>query len=277
MVQVRGPTIGIPAGTKEKRVDFERNDFQVLIETKGPRFGWAQAARCPCSPLNDQTRQPDYNCDLCGGTAWVYFRPKDYAVPDDAGTLTTVQQALVDDNNAAVVRGVVTAITREVEDYDRLGPWVFGSAMVTTRHENKLGHYDKLISLDSELNYTEIITIGDTPTDDLPTRYKATVVNFLMDADGKRFVEGEEFELSPEGQIRWLTGQNPPAETRLSVHYLMHPTWLIWEHPHAFRETLEKFKKATTVAPAGDPQALPVQALMRLEFLIERSVGANPP
>ena len=53
------------------------------------------------------------------------------------------------------------------------------------------------------------------------------------------------------------------------MHYLMHPTWLVVEYPHMIRTTPIKFKTTSPTTPQGDPNALPVQAMLRYEFLVE--------
>jgi hypothetical protein len=177
----------------------------------------------------------------------------------------------VDKDGAAVIRGTILSVGRNVEAYDKLGPWVFGSAVVTVRHPNKIGYWDRMVNLDAEVNFTETVDIGTDLSLPVPLRYPATGVNIVMDHEGKRFEQGEDFNVNSAGQLEWVPGFEPAASSRISAHYLTHPCWLVWEHPHAFREASIKFKKGTNelVTPLGDPQPLPIHALMRLEYLVE--------
>ena len=59
----------------------------------------------------------------------------------------------------------------------------------------------------------------------------------------------------------------PLKDDRLAIHYLCHPTWLIVEHPHSLRTTPITSKIPKPLTPAGNPTALPIQALVKYEFL----------
>ena len=51
------------------------------------------------------------------------------------------------------------------------------------------------------------------------------------------------------------------------MHYDHRPVLLVWEHTHAFRNSLVSFKQPVKSTPLGNPQTLPIQSLARLEFL----------
>ena len=92
-------TVGLPDGVKEagRRVDFKPDAFTLAIETKSfGRLAWTQACYCPCVPNNDQTDQPDPNCDLCDGHGWLMFRPAIAETdPKVLGDLNPLQAKLV--------------------------------------------------------------------------------------------------------------------------------------------------------------------------------------
>lgn len=274
-VVLTGPSFGItgiPEGEKEtgRRVDFRATQFDLVIETKGYRLAWTRAAQCPCVPVNDQTEQPDPNCPSCDGKGWFYFGPQDYAVSEElVGQLDAVQRAVVDKDGAAVVRGVMTGLSTQPNAYDQLGQWTWGTSQVTVRAPNRLGYYDRLVMLDSEAVFAEKILAGD-PTTPLALRYPATGVNLLASL-ARRYTVAD-FEVVG-GEVRWLLGRAPATGTQLTAHYLMHPTWLVIEHPHSMRTTALKRKILEPVTPRGDPTFLPVQALVRLEFLVGRAAA----
>lgn len=261
-------TLGLPSGTKESgnRVDFRPDLFDVVIETKGYRIAWSRAAHCPCDPINEQTEQSDPNCSVCEGYGWFYFTPTLATIDElKVGELDGVQLRIVN-NNAAVIRGIMTGIATTWQQFDPLGSRLEGQMMLTVRQQNKLGYYDRITNLDSLIVYSQVLTsLGPTTT--LETRYPIVKVNLLRSIS--RVFDENDFTIT-DGRIVWLTGPNanpPAAEVRLVCNYVCHPTWLVIEHPHAARVTPIKSKRPKPVSPAGDPVQLPVQAMIRYEFL----------
>lgn len=258
------PALGIPAGVKEQgqRVDFKVEQFELAIETKGYLLLWERAAQCPCSPVTTQTEHPDPNCDLCKGVGVIYFGAPEAQVIDNY-QLTELQQHMVDDSGGMVIRGVITSVISRQEPYNVIGNWVDGSCNLTVRHENRIGYYDKVTSLDSQIVFSEVLIADGTNT--LPTRYPVIGVNQLRTVNTV-YTTGVEYAIE-DGVITWYAGYEPDEDTRLSVHYLCHPVWLVVEHPHAARVTLNKFKTATPTTPTGDPKQLPIQAMIRYDFV----------
>jgi len=257
--------IGIPAGLKEegKRVDFKPDDYALLIETKGYRISWERSAQCPCTGNNDQTDQADPNCSLCSGKGWIQFKPVGAVVNDlIIGELTTLQTKVIG-TNGAVVRGVMSGIVNTMKPWDKVQARLEGTLQVSVRSENKLGYWDKLTNLDAVVVYSQLLDSSGTLTDTL--RYLADGINLLR-SDTTTYVEGTDFNLV-DGDIVWVSGQEPAADSRLVCHYLTHPTWRVIEHPHAMRVTPVKFKTAKPTTPQGDPRDLPVQAVVKYEWL----------
>ncbi len=261
------PVLGLPAGEKDagQRVDFKPKKFFNAVENKGYLLAWTRAAVCPCAPVATQTEQPDPNCTICKGTGWTYFGgnvTQDFDV--EAWNLDVIQKKIIADNDAMVIRGIVTGIRSKQEPYDKLGNWVEGAMNVTTRPENKLAYYDQLICLDSEISYSEIlIADGTTVTD---ARYLITGINYLR-SEAAVFVADTDYQINTLGQIEWLSGNEPDEDTRLSIHYQCHPTFLVVEHPHVIRMTLKKFKTSKPKTPLGDAENLPIQAVVLYDFL----------
>jgi len=273
------PKLGLPEGEKDagQRVDFKPTKFDLLIETKGYLLAWTRACRCPCRPVVEQTEQTDPNCPLCDGKGVFYFGGNQ--AQDLSGyNFDAIQQKIIDDNSPMIIRGIITSIQNQYDPWDRLGNWQSGSLMCTVRPENKLAIYDRLVVLDSEIVYSEVVEADGTNL--VPSRYLVTGVNQVRghtpaDAtdpnDNGELVEylaETDYFLNDSGQIEWHTGKAPVTGTRLALHYSCHPTFLVWEHPHVVRTTLKKFKTdpATLKTPLGDPKHLPVQAMVRYEF-----------
>lgn len=267
------PTFGVSGSVGVSPVsNLEIRDDRLIeaIERHGARLAWTRATICPCGGWNDQTRQPDPACPRCRGGAVVYFGPKNYTVPENIGQLNALQNAVIAKDGASVIRGFIQRVTQAQDFYDVLGNWVRGTMMVTVRPENKIGYYDRLVNLDSEMCYSEVITY-DPASGLVPTRYPVTGVNAIISDQDIRYEEDEDFVVTG-GVISFLPGSAPAVSVRLSVHYLMHPTWLVIDHPHVLRESQRRKKVTTQSTPIGNPTPLPIQGAVRLEFLPEREL-----
>jgi hypothetical protein len=117
--------------------------------------------------------------------------------------------------------------------------------------------------LDAQIVYSEVLIADGTST--LTARYPIIGVNNLRSVDSE-YVTGNEFYVE-NGDVKFQSGQEPDSGTRLSIHYLCHPVWLVVEHPHSVRVTLNKFKNPTPTSPTGDAAQLPIHAMIRYEFL----------
>lgn len=253
--------VGLPDGVKEagQRVDFKEDKFVLAIETKGYRLAWSRSAKCPCQPVNLQTQQPDPNCSLCSGTGWFLFAPATAVLrKDTVGELDAIQLKIVN-NEAVIIRAIMSGIKAQVQPYDLIGARLEGMAAVTVRHENKLGYYDRLTNLDSTIVYAQIIKADGTNV--LETNYIVRQVHLLR-SETTVYASGTHYNVV-DGEIQWVAGQAPATNTPIAIHYLTHPVWRIVDHPHALRTTPIKFKSGELNLET----ALPVQAMAKYEFL----------
>lgn len=257
------PVLDLPAGVKAKpRADFRTNEFLVAVETKGMLLAWSRACMCPCVPVEGST-QPRPSCELCHGRGFFYFGAP---VAQDlrAYKWDGVQETLIARDSSMVIRGLITGQGTQPNPWDRLSRWVPGNAMLTVRPENKLGFYDRLVDLESQMAYSEYVEATGTSTQ--PLRYPATAVN-LVRSLGHEYVPDGDYQVTDAGELLWAAGVAPAAGVRLAIHYLCHPTWLVVEYPHVARVTNILQKVPAPVSPAGDPRDLPLQAVIRLDFL----------
>lgn len=258
--------IGLPTGIKDiTRADFRDEMWVRAIEAKGYRLAWSRTAQCPCASVSEQTDQADPNCTLCSGSGWLFFRPEGAVVNQKIiGPLTPLQSRLVTMNQAAVVHGIMTGLTGTKRPWEAAGPRLEGMTQCTMRAENKMGYYDRVVCLDASIVYSQIVKASGTAT--LATRYPVLRMNLLR-SKTTVFVEGVDFALTA-GEVAWLPNHVPSRGLVLVAHYLCPPTWRVVEHPHTTRLTLTKFKIPAPLTPQGEPQDLPVQALLRYEFLL---------
>lgn len=258
--------VGLPTGVKDiTRVDFQNDEWIRSIEGKGYRLAWTRTAQCPCKSVSEQTDQADPNCELCKGSGWLFFRPSGaVGNPKIIGPLTALQQKIVD-NQAAVIHGIMTALGNAKKPWEQVGPRLEGMASCTVRAENKLGYYDRITCLDAFIVYSQLLP-ATAPGDPLVTRYPVVTVNLLRTKE-LVLTEGGDFDVVA-GDIVWRPGRAPAQDTPLVCHYLCHPTWRVIEHPHATRVTLTKFKEKAPTTPQGTPVDLPIQAMLKYEFLL---------
>lgn len=262
------PVSGLPDNVKQtQRVDFKVDAYALLIETKGYLLAWERASICPCQPIVSQTEQPDPNCALCKGAGWLYFGVDSAPDYTAIGEMDEVQKKIIEANNAMVIRGVITSLQNEYNPWDRLGNWMSGSMMLTTRHENKIGYYDRLTILESEIVYAE--TLLATGASTLKGRYLITGMNYLRSFS--RVYKADTDFVIDRGEVAFLPGSVPAAGTKLAMHYLCHPTVLVVEHPHIIRQTSILKKSKAPKTPIGDPRGMPIQAMVRYDFIPESS------
>ncbi len=133
-----------------------------------------------------------------------------------------------------------------------------------------LAPYDRFYLKDIEVRviatqYVEANTLG---TDKL--QYPATCVEHLIDADGKEYTEDKDFQITPEGFIKWISQNRPGFNEKLgrgtvySIRYRYTPYFIVARMLHEIR-----------VSQVTDPltfdrklQRLPFQALVIREHVL---------
>jgi hypothetical protein len=264
---------GMPAGKKPRpRADFKPDEFDQAITTKGYRMWWSRAGICPCVN-NAQTEQPDVTCGLCRGEGYYYFLP-DAAVlggsrEDSEGNVVKVN----DTGNAILIRVLMTSLTVDPQIFEKFGEWAFGASRATVQPGNRLGYRDRLISADSEMPWAQIIEYDGSAEISITggyskagLRYPYLSVNHFRSL-ATLYRQNEDFELTANGKIRWLGAAAPAAGTRLSIHGTVRPTWLVMDHLHVIRDT--QLEGPDVAVESQTFQTLPVQAVVKLDFLIK--------
>lgn len=254
---------------KFARVDFRTTsdtatEFEELIETKCPRLGWARATICSCKGFSDQTDQTDPDCPACNALGWRFFRPKEYVVDEDTlGPLDALQAAILEKAKAVVIRGLTTGIGVQPDIFQTLGKWALGSTLLTVRPNNRVGYFDRIIQLDVVEPFSEVIDTDGSSV--IQTRYPVHSLNFIASLAAE--FGDDEITLFDDGTLGWKAGSIPEAGTRITIHYMHHPVWVVMEFVNANRTSLVKFKKNVVETPAGDTQHLPVRVMLRREYL----------
>jgi hypothetical protein len=263
---------GMPAKHKPNpRGDFRPYEFEISLLTMGYRMWWSRAGICPCEN-NNQTEQPDPTCQLCKGSGYYYFLP-DPAVAAGARVDSSGNEILVNTNGDAVqIIALMTSLTQDVQVFEKFGEWVFGTSRCTVQSQNKLGYRDRLTSVESHMTWAQIIEYKGGVTIPITGSAKKSGLRYpFVEVHQFRSVaalyrEGSDFILTPQGEITWLITP-PDAGTRLTIHGVVHPSWIVMDHVNTYRDTNLTGK---TVLPRDQVHvALPVQAVVKLDFLVD--------
>jgi hypothetical protein len=119
-----------PSLVNKPRVDFVKNDFDALIETKGYKVVWEKAVKCPCS--NEQIGNHALSdCENCGGSGWVFINPTE-------------------------TRMVMHSLNSNTQ-YKEWSEANLGTVSVTAREVDKLSFMDKITQEDGQTLYSETI------------------------------------------------------------------------------------------------------------------------
>jgi len=243
------------------RADFRAIEFQRVIEQHGKTVVWRKAMLCACH--NETTGQAEVNCFDCEGSGYVYVDPVE-------------------------IQASMLGFDRNPKIYERFGLWLDGSSSITVLPQHRLHHWDSIEMLDSIMSFGELIKKNNRrgrrsklPDGVDSARYRIINLTKLMfKAEGGGFVSlelGYHFEIEDNGWIKWREPGNRTVEdgTFLSVLYDFHPIWIVISHPHALRDDRSGRTPEGKGAVPDQVNALPIQALCRLDYLLTDANSAK--
>lgn len=262
--------IGYPPGYPRQRVDFIADEFAALLE-HGPRFVWERHIVCPCASLDpDATDLASPNCTTCGGLGRFWVGHPEYDITDAStaesiGELSLIQQEVQARNNGTVIRAYLAEGSAE-QRVDELGPWGEGKMFLTTRPENRLAYYDRLVGIDTEVAFTDKGVMPAAGVVFTP-RYPVLGVTLVVDENGVEYRCGHEYTLTDAGRLQFVDATVAPAAgVNLSLHVHVHPAWIVTKQPHAVRTSTRLFRIANPSSPSGEVQPLPLRAEVDYEW-----------
>ena len=260
--------------------DFQPEEFRKAVFTHGLRLDWEQVAQCPCTVRGleytgsgskltyamdaagkiSHTGEPRVDCPACRGNGYILHSKQE-------------------------VRAVITSARSNPKPFAIYGEYAEGMISLSLLPEHLPCFQDRFTLLDSVLIYRETMRFVPTVmslrypivsrTLDLaagPTDFAGVLHCFKAGVDGEvalgatELTEGVDFEVTASGQIDWTLGvalgSAPVTGAPFSVSYYARPRFAVVDHPHSIRDTWIKRK-----TPQRTYQALPVQAMARLEFL----------
>lgn len=218
------------------RIDFEVDAFNNLITNKGYDLVHYRSLLCPC--LDQNTGQPSPNCSLCEN-GYQYWGQEN-------------------------IKGVISGVSKE-KQFTEPGGFHLGTMNLTVSPAIKLFFHDRIVHVDSLIPYSQVLIRGETGITD---RMRFTVVSMervtaIVSGAITTYAETTDYTISGR-TLTWVSGRGPSSGASYSVTYLHHPVWLVLQHGHWIRDTHVGPNVAAEVF-----RQMPVQALCKLEFLVE--------
>jgi len=247
-----------PVGT------FDPALFRKAIQALGLEFRWSRAVECPCRLEGSDQFKPD--CQRCGSDGWWYVSPEEKT--DRHSTLDYV-----------TVKATFSQASIRPDMYKEFGGWDAGEATMTAQPEMRVGYRDRLIAMQQEMPWTELliksavdlIPVGKTTRttgEQLSAmRYEPVRINFIADENDVRYWQDTHWRLREStsvepARLEWL---NPPAiGVRYTIHYTARPVWIVDDATYAIQglsgpdASLKGIRK---------PQVLPSTFKVKLDFL----------
>lgn len=216
---------------------FDPLQFQTLIDGLGLDFHWRRAIPCPCAVNTNQSYNPDPNCEFCGSDGWRYINPQ-------------AREAQHSSNDFSPIRAVFSSVALDPKLNQEFGPWGMGDALLTVPGGADVGFRDQFIGIQQRMPFAETFVSGTSDTVKVgktrrtssaqlnAIRYEPVAVNIIVDAADNRFYQGIHFDVREATQteparIVWRTGQRPASGTRLAIHYIARPVWVVDQATYA--------------------------------------------
>lgn len=245
--------------TSKTRADFRPEEFVRILHQHGKFVTWTKAMLCPCQ--NETTNQALLDCTTCDGSGYFYVDPID-------------------------IRAHMAMFDKKTSIYEKFGMWVEGATAVTCEPQYRLHYRDRITMKDSIMPMNELLKKGNRrgirsklPTGVDTARYRIVNVTKLMycadpTSPPVALENGFHFEVDSNGWLKWLDPGNAAVadgET-ITLLYDFHPVYQVLSHPHVTRDDV-----IGTRRPTDTVTALPIQAAVKLEFLIDVNTPLPPP
>lgn len=112
------------------RLDFDKDQFDNLIETKGYPVIWERAVPCPCA---NPGLSPQSNCKNCAGAGWVFINPTE-------------------------IKGIITSINKDTK-YKEWSEERVGTFAITVNSKHRLNFMDRLTVIGSRTSHSETLKV----------------------------------------------------------------------------------------------------------------------
>lgn len=218
------------------RVDLDPFAFEDLIKQKGVKVRVFRTTYCPNVKSVDGAEH-EVDCQLCHGTSFIDLEP-----------------ICVD----AFIQ------SQELEKMHNVEGFVDGNSVLMTFPAGiELQYFTKVELVDyTDIYFQRVLRNPDSMVDVL--KYKACRVNLVVDSDGTRYYQNQDFRIDPNGNLEWGMGSTPADEKVYSIHYETHVQFRATRAMHVNR--FSQYKRQGVVEYVKYPE----QWLCTKAFLVER-------
>lgn len=220
------------------RVNLYQDEIQKVIDDRGHRCLWEQAAVCSC--LSRDSGQPDFACKRCNGTGYIYLPAQE----------------------------VIVAATMIDSRYQQntLQFYEPGTLYLTPSKEIIMGYRDRLRFPDFRCKFSEVVRFDESR---VSQRTYRNIVKPIHMCDTEYELElGSDYEITEDGyHVRYIGDEYEQYVKghSFSLLYYTTPSYLVVDLVHELRATLSDRNSST-----GEPIfiELPKQYRARREDFI---------
>ncbi len=223
-------------GSQKARVQAQVDDWDTLIIQQGVRLKIFRTMLCPNVKSLDSAEH-NIDCKLCQGNGFVDLRP--------VLTMGYIQSQALEKVHRAE------------------GYWDGNTASLTLLNGFELQYFALMELPDHTDIFYQRIKRQRGAVDVL--KYRALKVNVVLDAVGKEYFPGNDFNLDANGSIRWIVDRGPAPEVIYSIHY---------EHNIQYRAIkamhVNRFAQDGRKSPNIKMVKMGEQWMVQREFLVKR-------
>jgi hypothetical protein len=193
-----------------QRVDFNTDDFDIVVTQKGARVAYEQAMICQC--LSKDSNQPDFMCPYCHGSGFRYFPPQNIRV-----LVTSFQSTL---------------------DLETLGNREPGTAYGTPTSDIVMGYRDRLTFTDFKCKFSETISFPEELGGVSTETYRNIKSVIALVKDNHIFEQCVDFDVSEDTyHIIWKSEDYDASGLQMGILYYTTPRYLVTDILHELRAT----------------------------------------
>jgi hypothetical protein len=220
-----------------QRVDLDPFQFDDLIRSKGTRVKVYRTIYCPKVKSVDGAEH-EIDCDMCNGSGWVDLEPLCTVAYIQSQELESIQasQGLHDGNT------VLMSFPIGVE----------------------LQYFTRVDLLDHTDIYFQRVKRKEGSDVDV-LQFPACRVNLVLDFDGVRYYQDQDFEINVDGNVKWGKGNTPADGVIYSVHYEAAQQYRCTQAMHVNRFSQVKGEDGV------EALKFPEQWALAKEFLVRRT------
>ena len=229
----------LPETQPQGRVDLRPADFDKLLEQKGTRVKVFRTMYCPNVKSADGAEH-EIDCQLCSGMNYI--------------DLDCIEcKAFVQNQD-------LQRIMTEGGDVDG------NTVLMTFPIGVELQYFTRIELVDFTENYYQRVLRKPGSNIDV-LKYKACRVNAVVDKNGAKYYQQQDFDIDQNGNVKWLTtgsARKPVDNLIYSIHYETHIQYRAVKAMHVARFTQWRTNEGI------EHIKMPEQWMVTKEFLLRR-------